>query len=470
MKHCFVACALLFGTMANAQLLTLKDCIETAIKNNIEVKRAEWQSATEKVSWKQSKASQVPFLNAGISHGVNQGRSIDPFTNSYVNQEVSFANYSINSTVVLWNGGNLRNATQRDALSFEAGKMDVQQVKDNITVNVILAYLQVVNNDEQLELAKQQAIATRQQVDRLDVLNRQGAIAPATLFDIRGQLSADELNEINAKNNLENSKLTLAQLMNIDYSPAMQVEKIAAGTDLVLYADQPDVIYTIASKDLAIVKASDLRKQAALKEISAAKGGRLPSVVLNAGLGTNYSSAASTLDLINVTDVATDDYVMIGGNKVTVISPQNNYSSRKISYMDQWKNNFNSGISLGLRVPLLNGAQARNRINLAKIQQDRTVFESQNIKTQLKQNIRQSYLNMTAAFERYRKLQQQVADFTESFKAAEVRFHAGVGTSVDYIIAKNNLDRARGNLIAARYDYMLRTKVLDFYRGESLFK
>jgi outer membrane protein len=470
MKHCFVACALLFGSMANGQLLTLKDCIETAIKNNIEVKRAEWQSATDKVSWKQSKASQVPLVNAGISHGVNQGRSIDPFTNSYVNQEVSFANYSINSTVVLWNSGNLRNATQRDALSFEAGKMDVQQAKDNITVNVILAYLQVVNNDEQLELAKQQSIVTRQQVDRLDVLNRQGAIAPATLYDLRGQLAADELNEINAKNNLENSKLTLAQLMNIDYSPAMQVEKIAAGTDLVLYADQPDVIYTLASKDLAIVKASDLRKQAALKEISAAKGGRLPSVVLNAGLGTNYSSAASTLDLINVTDVATDDYVMIGGNKVPVISPQNNYSSRKISYMDQWKNNFNSGISLGLRIPLLNGAQARNRINLAKIQQDRTEFESQNIKTQLKQNIRQSYLNMTAAFERYRKLQQQVADFTESFKAAEVRFQAGVGTSVDYIIAKNNLDRARGNLIAARYDYMLRTKVLDFYRGESLFK
>jgi outer membrane protein len=470
MKYCFIACALLVGLMADAQLLTLKDCVETAIKNNIEVKRAEWQSATGKVSWNQSKASQLPFVNAGISHGVNQGRSIDPFTNSYVNQEVSFANYSINSTVILWNGGNLRNTTQRDALSFEAGKMDVQQAKDNITVNVILAYLQVVNNEEQLELAKQQAFVTRQQVERLDVLNRQGAIAPATLYDLRGQLATDELNEINAKNNLENSKLVLAQLMNIDYSPAMKVEKIAIGTDPVLYADQPDAIYALASKDLAIVKASDLRKQVALKEISAAKGSRLPSVVLNAGLGTNYSSAASTLDLINVTDVATDDYVMISGTKVPVMSPQNNYSSRKISYGDQWKNNFNSGVSLGLRIPLLNGAQARSRINLAKIEQDRTLFESENIKTQLKQNIRQAYLNMTAAFERYRKLQQQVADFAESFKAAEVRFQAGVGTSVDYIIAKNNLDRARGNFIAAGYDYLLRTKVLDFYRGESLFK
>lgn len=470
MKYCFlILTVLLLNTVMYAQTIALKDCIETAIKNSLEVNRAEWQSEINRVNWKQSRANQLPFVNTGISHGINQGRSIDPFTNSYVNQEISFANYSINSNVVLWNGGNYRNSTQRDALAFEAAKMDLQQAKDNITINVILTYLQILNNEEQLNLAKQQTIVTRQQVERLDVLNKQGAIAPATLYDLRGQLATDELNEINAKNALENSKLALAQLMNVDYSASMKVEKLSAMNDPALYSDQPEIIYDLASQQQAIVKAAELRKQVALKELSAAKGSRLPSVVMNAGLGTNYSSAASTLNLINTTDVTTNDYVMISGTKVPVISPQNNYSSQRISYFDQWKNNFNSGVSVGLRIPLLNGAQARSRINLAKIRQDQAEFESKTIKTQLKQNIQQSYLNMNTAYERYLKLQQQVKDFTESFKAAEVRFLAGVGTSVDYIIAKNNLERARGNLVAAKYDYLLRTKVLDFYQQKPLF-
>ena len=469
MKYCFVACALLLNLMVNAQTLTLKDCIETALKNNLEIKQAEWQSGVNKVNRRLSKASQVPFVNAAVSHGVNQGRNIDPFTNSYVNQEISFANYSINSNVILWNGGNLRNTAQRDALLFEAGKMDLQQAKDNITINVILAYLQVLNNEEQQNLARQQTLATRQQVERLEVLHREGAIAPAILYDLRGQLATDELNEINTKNNLETSKLTLARLMNIDYTSSMQVEKLPAGTDLALYADQPGVIYDLASQGLSLVKAADLRKQVAAKELSAAKGSRLPAVFLNAGLGTNYSSAASTLDIVNTTDVTTNDYVMVSGTKVPVISPQSQYRNNKITYFDQWKNNFNSGISVGLRIPLLNGAQARSRIDIALIQQNRVAFESTTIKTQLKQNIQESHLNMTTAYERYLKLQQQVQDFTESFRAAEVRFLAGVGTSVDYIIAKNNLERARGNLVAAKYDYLLRTKVLDFYQAKPLF-
>src|SRR5205085_6509458 len=120
MKYCFIACAVILSLTANAQTLSLKECIETAIKNNLEVKQAGWISETNKINWKQSRAGQVPFVSAGISHGVNQGRSIDPFTNSYVNQGISFANYSINSNVVLWNGGNLRNTSERDALAYEA--------------------------------------------------------------------------------------------------------------------------------------------------------------------------------------------------------------------------------------------------------------------------------------------------------------------------------------------------------------
>jgi outer membrane protein len=466
--HLFIG-ALLCGIIVNAQTLTLKDCIETAIKNNLSVKQTEWQSETDKYNWKQTKANQLPFLSSGVSHGISQGRSIDPFTNSYVDQEIKFANYSINTNVVLWNGTNLSNSSKRDALNYEASKMDMQQAKDNITINVILTYLQILNNEELLSLAKQQTSSTKQQVERLETLNRQGAIAPSVYYDLKGQLAGDELNEINSRNNLENSKLTLVQLMNVDYSSTMQVEKVPAEVIITLYSETADGVFGVASTQLAIVKAADLRLKSSIKEIAAAKGSRFPSLVLNGGLGTNYSSAASTLSLVNTTDVITSNYITIGSTKTYVYTPRNTYNSQKITYFDQWKNNFNSTVSLGLRISILNGAQSRTRINLAKLQEKRAAFEVQTTKTQLKQNVQQAHINMTSAYERYIKLQQQVQDFSESFKAAETRFQAGVGTSVDYLIAKNNLERAKGNFVAAKYDYLLRMKVLDFYQAKPLY-
>jgi outer membrane protein len=469
MRKCFLLITLFGAFIVKAQTYTLKDCIETAIKNNIDVRQAQLQAETAKVYVQQSRANQMPFLNSGISHGISQGRSIDPFTNSYIDQAISYANYSINTNVVLWNGGNLRNTTKRDALSYEANKLDLQQAKDNLTINVILAYLQVLSNQEQLILARQQVDVTRQQVDRLGVLNRQGAIAPATLYDLKGQLATDELNEINVRNTLETARITLTRLMNIDYSAAMQLQKISTDTSLVAYQEQPDVIYQLSTQQLALIRAAEYRQKSAASEIAAAKGSRMPTLLFNGGLGTNYSSAASTLSLINTTDVVTSDYVIVGGNKTYLYTPRNSYESQKISYFNQWRNNLNSSVSLGLRIPILNGAQARSRIKLAEINEQRATAELQTGKTQLKQDIQQAHLNMTSAYERYIKLQQQVSDFTESFNAAEVRFGAGVGTSVDYIIAKNNLERTRVNLVSARYDYELRVKVLDYYQGKPLY-
>ncbi len=191
----------------------------------------------------------------------------------------------------------------------------------------------------------------------------------------------------------------------------------------------------------------------------------LPTLSFNGGFGTNYSSVASRQEFLNSTDVATTSYVTVSGNKVPVFSPQSNYQSQKITYTDQLTNNFNSSLSLGIQVPILNGLIAKSRVNQAKITEKRTEFEANTVKTQLRQAIDQAYINMNTAFERYLTLARQLEDFTNSFKAAEVRFNAGVNSSVEYLLAKNNVDRTNANFVAAKYDYLLRSKVLDFYQG-----
>lgn len=450
-------------------VLTLQQCVETAIENNLLVRQSEYQAQSDKVNYKQAKGSQLPFISGNVNHGINQGRSIDPFTNTYANQQINFANYSINTSITLWNGSSLQNAIKQSELNAKASEMDWQQTKDNITINVILAYLQVLSAQEQLNVAKNQVEVTKTQVARLETLHASGAIAPAMLYDLKGQLSGDQLTVINVKNTLETARINLAQLMNVPYNATVQLENLGASSNPVLYDGTADNIYQTAEQQLAFIKAAEYRKQSAQKRYLAAKAQLLPTLSFNGGFGTNYSSVATRQELLNTSDVATSQYVNVSGSKLPVFAPQSNYQSHKITYGDQWTNNLNSSLSIGLQIPILNGLRARSNVSQAKIAEKRTSFEAQSVKTQLRQAVDQAYVNMNAAFERYLALKNQVEDFTVSFKAAEVRFTNGVNTSVEYMIAKNNLDRSNANFVAAKYDYLLRVKVLDFYQGKALW-
>jgi len=457
------------SSYAQSTELTLKQCVETAIANNLQVRQSEYQAQSDKVSLNQAKGNQLPFINGNINHGINQGRSIDPYTNTYANQQINFANYNINTSITLWNGSAIRNNIKQTELTAKASEMDWQQAKDNITINVILAYLQVLSNQEQLNIAKSQVLVTKNQVDRLEILNKDGAIAPSVYYDLKGQMSGDELSVINLKNSLESAKLSLAQLMNVQYNSNMQLENINDKLTPTLYDGTADNIYQTATQQLAFIKAAELRKQSASKRLLSAKGQLLPILSFNGGFGTNYSSVANRQELLGTSDVATSSYVNVSGSKLSVFSPQSNYQSQKISYGDQWTNNLNSSLSIGLQIPILNGLQAKSRVNQAKITEKRTTFEAETAKTQLRQAVDQAYINMNSAFERYQALARQLEDFTISFKAAEVRFNSGVNTSVEYLIAKNNVDRTNANFVAAKYDYLLRAKVLDFYQGKQLW-
>ncbi len=450
----------------NENKLSLKQCVETAINNNLLVRQSDLQMQTGQVNLHQSKANLLPNLMGDLGHGINQGRSIDPFTNAYINQQLTFANYGLSSSVVLFNGFQLKNVIRQNALSNQANKMDLQQTKDNVTLNVILAYLQILNNEEQLQQSKNQAEVTLRQVERLNTMHESGAISPAELYDLKGQLANDELAIVNNQNALNSAKLSLAQLMNVPYNSTTEVEKMTADTLTLRYNNDPASLYDISIKQLAIVKAAEFRKQSAMKSVQVAKGYYYPTVALSGGIYTNYSNAAMRSVPVNTVETSSGDYVNVGGAKVPVMTTRTNYSSRKISYGDQFNNNYNTQFYLSIRVPIFNGFNAKNRVALAKIDLKNAEASAETVKTQLSQNIEQAYFNMTAAMEKYKTLQRQVKDFSESFRTAEVRFNAGAINQVDYLIAKNNVDRANANLILTKYDYIFRLKILDYYQNK----
>ncbi len=458
-------CSICFGQRDTSHSLSLKQCVEAAIKNNPQVQQSDLQSQTAAINLKQAKADVLPDLFGNLSHGINQGRSIDPFSNSYINQQVTYASYSVNSTMVLFNGFQLRNLIQQNKYITEAAKLDVQQAKDNVMLNVILAYLQILSSEEQLQQAKNQAEVTRGQVHRLRILNDSGAVAPGQLYDLQGQLATDELVMVNAQNTLNNARLSLSQLMNVPYEAGLQVEKITTDTLPLNEAVNTQMLYQTSSKQLPLVKAADMRIESARRGVRVAKGIYYPTLGFSGAFNTYYSSAAARDIVASTSETESGDYVTVNGSKVPVITTRTNFSSQKISFGDQFNNNYNTSLFLSLQIPILNRYRAKNRVALARVDLKNAELTAQTIKTQLSQNIEQAHFNMTAAVDRYNTLQQQVKDFSESFRIAEVRFNAGAINQVDYLIAKNNVERARINLINAKYDYVFRRKILSYYEG-----
>jgi outer membrane protein len=420
-------------------VLTLKQSVEIGIANNATVKQAEFQSDVAHVNLTQAKANIVPQLNGSISNQLNQGRSINPANNGYINQQLGTANYSLSSNVTVFNGLSLLNNLKKYHYLYDASKMDWQQSKDKLLLDIVLAYLQMLTNTDLLEQARRQADVTKQQVDRLETMNKEGAIKPSDLSDLKGQYASDQLSYINAQNSLDQARYTLAQLMNIPYNKNLAVERIGADQFDMNYGSSPDSIYQVAMQQLAIVKAADLRTKAFNKEVMASRGNLYPNLYIGAGISTNFSSLATDAN------------------------------NNKLGYYNQLSNNYGTYAGIGISIPILNNLRYRNQLSLAKIDYKTAQFNATTTKIQLKQNIEMDFFNMTASLDRYKTTSYQVDAYTESFHAAELRFTEGVGTVVDYIIAKNNLDRAKTNLIVGRYDYLLRTKILDYYQARPLW-
>jgi outer membrane protein len=301
-------------------------------------------------------------------------------------------------------------------------------------------------------------------------MNQQGAIRPSDLSDLQGQYANDKLTIVNTQNALETAKINLCQLMNIPYNRDMELERIDLATFAVKYESTRDQIYQTALQELALIKSVDLKEESAAKAVKVARGRLWPTLSFGGGISTAYSSVAQQNQFVSTTYEPTSDSAIGNGMKLPVYRFQDNFSPfSKIPYKDQINNNVYTSYGFNLNIPIFNSLLQRNRVKQAKITLKNTQYVAKTTRTQLGTSIDRAYANLVSAADRYKVLLEQVTAYNESFQAAEIRFNNGVGTSVDYLIAKNNLDRANIDLITTKYDYVLRTKILDFYQAKQLW-
>lgn len=435
---CYAVAMTSLNSQAQKAPITLKQCLDAALAQNVDVKNKEFDMEVSHIDWKQGKSNLLPSINGSVGHNFNQGRSIDPTTNSYVNSNYTSASYSLGGDLTLFSGLRWLNNMKATHYAYDASRMALQQQKDNLTLDVILAYLDMLSSYDLLEQAKKQVEVTQKQVDRLTVLNTEGAIKPSDLYDVKGTLADNKIALTNARNNLNTSRLKLAQLMNQPYDENMEIERLSIEQFATDYTASVDSIYDAALEHMGMVKQADLLVRSLRKSLQANRGAYWPTLSFGGGIDTRY---ASTPDAT--------------GNKVP--------------YYDQLSNNYFTNYGFSLRIPILNSLQVRHTVEKSKVALARSEFNQKGMLTTLKQNIERDHLNLENTRNRYQALVEQVAAYTENFRAAEIRFNNGASTSVDYLIAKNNLDRSTTNLIIARYEYVLRTKILDYYRGQMMY-
>ncbi|SKB31351.1 TolC family protein [Daejeonella lutea] len=434
----FVISCLAYAQETIVTSLTLEQSISLALKHNIDVQRSMIQSENARIGLQQSRANLLPDLNGGVTHGINLGRSIDPFTNAFSNEQVTYAQPYLASSVTLFNGLALQNLIKQNSFLYQASKQEEQQAKDNLALNVTLAYLQVLTSKDLYDLALAQQEVTARQLERLDILNKNGSIAPAEFFDVKGQYSGDKLAVVNAGNALENAKIVLTSLLNIKYHKELSLDPLKVEEFGLSYERGAEQVYQLALNNYAGVKAADFRQRSALYNVRANRSRFFPSVFFDAGIRSNFSNAAR--DAQNL----------------------------PVSYFRQYNNNISQGFSVGVNIPIFNAFRTKNNVSLAKLVQRESDLMAENVRVQLQQLTSQAFLNMEASRERYQNLLEQTESFAESFRTMEIRFNAGAINSVDYLVSKNNLDRANQNLATNRYDFILRKKVLDFYQGKTL--
>jgi outer membrane protein len=449
--------------------LTLPQAVTIAIKNNLIVNQADLTSQGYKISFDQSWEYMLPTLSASGSQNLNFGRTLVTTNNSYASTEFNGGSAGISAGLTLFHGLVYQNNIRQQRYALDASKMDLQTQKDNITLTVLLDYLSILSNRDQVNLAYEQSRVDSVTLERLTFQSQAGALNPVSnLTDLQGQYASDQINIANAINTLEQSKVALFAILNVPYNRDVEYQNTITATDISQYPATSDTIFTHAMQIIPTIKSAQLKVYEYEKNLAVQRGYYYPTISLGGSVSTNWTNAPSpTSEVTTSTQIikSTNTFTDANGNNPVYNLVSNGYPIYP-KFSDQFKNDRGESFGLNVSIPILNGLQTRNNVRQAKLTLKNYQYQNANARFTLQQTVESDFQYMIAAYKSYKFYVQQAAAFKESFRITNIRFTEGVIASDVYILAKGNSDRAEVNLAAAKYIYLFRTKVLDYYQGK----
>lgn len=452
-------------TISTGEALTMQRCIRLAYSSHTALQIADLHIRSGNIREQQAEDKRLPAVYGALANGVSLGRGIDPYTNNYINQQIAFSTWNVYSEWSLYDGGEQKIMLDQAQINLQIAQLNRQKILDQLTIEVLHACLTFLQCEDQMTLAGNQAAVTREEVNRLDLLYKSGAGTPMTLLDMKAQLAKEELAVVHANSLLRSARHRLGQLTGLQEWEDIRLAREGFDKIPAPYPLTPEAVTETALRNFASIRIAELSTDYARKTSAVALSSRKPHITLFARLGTNYSSAATRQLFGDLITKPTGDLINVNGLSYPVLSQRPEIITQKLSYFNQFFNNFNANLGVQLTVPLFDAHLAKNKAALAEIGTREAALSSEAERKALRNAVEEAFLALTAARERYDAIQVQINALEEAFKITEVRFRETIIPGTEYLAAKNNLLAARTQLVTARYEYLFCYKVLDFYQG-----
>ena len=427
---------IIFSEGISAQKLwTLEECIGYALDNNLQIKRQELQTEVAKNNLDQSKLNFLPDLGANGDHQIGTGPNQNSLT--FNQTTTSEGNMYLSSHFSVFKGFQKINNLRTSKYNYLGTKENLEKAKNNISLTIASAYLQILFSNELLDVSKNQLVISDLQVEKTQKLVDVGNLAKGSLLEIQAQAAADEASVTSSQNQLNLSYISLAQILDLD---TVSNFKIYIPSELNVpsnFFDDPDSIYRIAVNNLPEIKSAEYQLKSSQFQLASARGSRYPTLDLSGTIGSNY---------------------YLKSNDSTINTP----------FGKQLNDQFYKQVSLTLNIPIFTKYVTQTNISNAKIDVKDNEFALKQAQLSLRKEIEQAYADALAAFQNYKSREKSADAYEENFKYVQQKFDVGLINSVDYNVAKNNYTKAKSDFLQAKYEFIFKTKILEFYKGNAI--
>jgi len=411
----------------------LQRCITHAIEHNLSIKQKEAARNQSEVELNTAQWSRMPNLNGNIGQSFNFGRALQA-DNTYGNRNTRNTNFSLGTNIPLFTGMQIPNNIALSKLNLKAATEDLAKAKEDISIQVASYFLQVLFNEELTKIARNQVALSQEQLDRKIAFFRNGKASEAEVLEAKSRLAQDQLSLVQAENNHQLALLDLSQLLELPSPEGFQIN-VPDIDNFSVHLTLPEEVYAQAMMNKPAIKAAQYRLQGAEKSIKIAQSGYYPQLSFGAGIGTNY-------------------YHLSG--------------IENAPFSTQWDQNMNKYLQFSLSIPIFNRFQTRNRVKSARIQHTALSWQLEESKKALYKEIQQAYYNALAAESKYKSSQSANESAEASFRLMSEKYANGKASATEYNEMRTAWMKALSDGVQAKYEFVYRSKILDFYKGVPL--
>ncbi|MDR3678652.1 MAG: TolC family protein [Flavipsychrobacter sp.] len=454
------------ATVYGQDVWTLQRCVQYAIDHNISIQQDVLNKRLARYTLLQSQLAQLPTVNSTGAYGKSFGRSINPTTNQFVDGGYDYLSLTGSANVLLFGWFAQRNTINRNKFSLDASQADLDQLKDDVSLNVATGFLRAILAKEQIHVSEKQVDLSKAQLAQTVSFANAGRLPELNVAQLESQLAGDSSNLITAIANYTASILDLKTLLNLDFSAPFDIEApdVKVDDEMTVITTKPEEIYQEAHKHFGSIRGSEDRVAAAEKGVALYKGNLYPQLSLSVQAGTNWASNYLTAQYSN------PHLTPIGftRNGDTVFQPGYDIATPVIPFGKQFDNNFRQTVALNLNVPLFNGWQSQYAVRQARINLATQQLNEYNAELTLKQNVYKAHNDAISSIQKYAAAVRAADAAQRALDFAKKRYDLGLTTTVDFLVTQNSEYTAASNLLSARYDLIFKLKVIDYYLGKEL--